>query len=97
MTQEQLINHFISGDEEGVCDGGRNLRILQDKLIHYQTPIAERTNGKIYINVTRYSMVTGRIQKMLVERVPKDKQIIVKSVEEGTKRSLVEYEEKHKD
>lgn len=91
MTQEQLVDHFIAGDAEGVCGGARNLRIAQEKLIHFQTPIAERANGKIYINVTRYSMVTGRLQKMLVERVPRDAQVIVKRVEEGTKRSLTEY------
>ena len=91
LTQEQVIEKFIAGDVEAVCGGGHNLRIQQDKLIHYQTPIAERYGDKIIINVTRYSLVTGRLQKMLVEKIPEEKQVIVRRVAEGAKGSLKDY------
>lgn len=42
MTQEQLIMKFLEGATEGVCGGGKNLRIKENQLIHYQMPIAER-------------------------------------------------------
>jgi hypothetical protein len=93
MTQEQLIDEFINGAKEGVCSGGKNLKIESEKLIHYQTPIAERYKGRFIINVTRYSLVTGRLQKILCERIPAEKQIIVKRVKEGYRESLSDFME----
>lgn len=91
MTQEQLIDEFLNGATEGVCGGSGNLKIKGDKLVHYQTAIAERYGEKIIINVTRYSLVTGRLQKMLNQKVAEEKQIIARRVREGHNGSLVEF------
>lgn len=93
MTQEQLIDEFLNGATEGVCGGSGNLKIKEDKLIHYQTAIAQRYGEKVIINVTRYSLVTGRLQKMLNQKVEEDKQIIARRVKEGHNGSLVEFTE----
>lgn len=37
---------FLGSVQEGICGGGKNLRINGDKIIHYQTPIAERKAPK---------------------------------------------------
>lgn len=47
MTQEQLIDEFLNGATEGVCGGSGNLKIKGDKLVHYQTAIAERYDERI--------------------------------------------------
>ena len=91
MTQEQLIDEFLSGAEEGACAGGKNLKIKGNKLIHYQTVIAQRHGNKFVINITRYSLVTGRLQKILCQKVPEDKQIVVKRVKEGFQGNLEDY------
>ena len=91
MTQEQLIDDFLNGATEGICGGSGNLKIKGDKLVHYQTAIAERYGEKIIINVTRYSLVTGRLQKMLNQKVAEEKQIIARRVKEGHNGSLVEF------
>lgn len=76
-TQIQIINDFLDGAVEGRSGAGGNLIIKGDQLIHYQTVIAERCEEKIILNYTRYSMVTGKIQKALKEKVPEDKLIMV--------------------
>lgn len=91
MTQEQLIDEFLNGATEGVCGGSGNLKIKGDKLVHYQTAIAERYGEKIIINVTRYSLVTGHLQKMLSQKVAEENQIIARRVREGHNGSLVEF------
>ncbi len=91
MTQEQLIDEFLNGATEGVCGGSGNLKIKEDKLIHYQTAIAQRYGEKVIINVTRYSLVTGRLQKMLNQKVEEEKQIVARRVKEGHNGSLIEF------
>lgn len=91
MAQEQLIDEFLNGATGGVCGGSGNLKIKGDKLVHYQTAIAERYGEKIIINVTRYSLVTGRLQKMLNQKVAEEKQIIARRVKEGHSGMLVDF------
>lgn len=62
-TQEQVIEDFLVGATEGVSGGSGNLKIKDNQLIHYQTVIAERYENKVILNHTRYSIVTGRIQR----------------------------------
>ena len=49
MTQIMLIQEFLDGATEGVSDGGHNLKIKGDKLIHFSTVIAERHKNKIIL------------------------------------------------
>ena len=87
-NQSQIIDDFIAGATEGVCGGGANLKIQGNQLIHYQTVIAERTEENIVLNHTRYSIVTGRIQKMIREKVSDKFLVSVGKVPEGYKDSL---------
>ena len=91
MTQQQLMGKFLKGEKEGVSGGSGNLKIEGDKLIHYNTIIAERFNDKIILNTTRYSLVTGRIQKMLKESIDENKLVIVRRVSEGCRDTLTKF------
>lgn len=94
MTQIMLIQEFLDGATEGVSDGGHNLKIKGDKLIHFSTVIAERHKNKIILNVTRYSIQTGRIQKRIKESVDESNLIVVKQIPADYHGSLVEKIEK---
>ena len=67
----------MGGATEGRSGAGGNLIIKGDRLIHYQTTITERYGEKIILNYTRYSLVTGNIQKAIKELVPEEKIITV--------------------
>ena len=69
-TQIQVVQDFLDGATEGRSGSGGNLIIKGDQLIHYQTVIAERYGDKIILNYSRYSIVTGKIQKAIKEKVP---------------------------
>lgn len=94
VTFENVIQSFISGmldTEEGAVSTTKTLKIQGDQLIHYWTPIAERYDGKIIVNVTRYSLATGKPQKQLKELVPEEQYVTVKGIREGYKGSLTDY------
>ncbi|MDE7352065.1 MAG: hypothetical protein K2O06_03340 [Acetatifactor sp.] len=70
---EQLINSFMDGmkdSDEAARSSTGTLKIQGEQLIHYWTSIAERFEDKIIVNVTRYSLATGKLQKQLKELVP---------------------------
>lgn len=94
MTFEQLILGFIDGkkdtDDDSVSTTG-TLKIKGEQLVHYWTPIAERWNGKIIVNVSRYSLATGKLQKQLRELIPTDRYVTVKGVREGYTGSLTDF------
>ena len=75
-TQIQVVQDFLDGATEGRSGSGVNLIIKGDQLIHYQTVIAERYGDKIILNYSRYSIVTGKIQKAIKEKVPEDKLVL---------------------
>lgn len=93
-TQLQLVDDFLAGEKEGVCGGGGNLKILNSQLVHYNTVIAERYGEKVILNYTRYSIVTGRIQKMIKEKVSEENLICIGKIQEGYRKSLAELLEK---
>lgn len=91
---ENVISNFISGmldSEDEAVSTTKTLKIQGDQLIHYWTPIAERRDGTIIVNITRYSLATGKLQKQLREMVPKEQYVTVKGVREGYKGSLADY------
>ncbi len=94
VTFERLINSFIGGmpdtDQNAVSTTG-TLRIRGEQLIHYQTPIAERWHDKVIVNISRYSLATGKLQKQLRELIPENKYITVKGIREGYKGSLSDF------
>lgn len=91
MTQEQIVKIFLEGAREGASSGAGNLKIRENCLIHYRTVISERYDDKFILNVTRYSIATGRIQKMLRENIPEVQLLTAHKVPEGTNSSLVPY------
>ena len=89
VTFVQLIGSFINGmqdtDEKAKASSG-TLKIRGEQLIHYWTPIAERSEDKILVNIARYSLATGRLQK----------QLTVRGIPEGYKGSLTDFLSKEK-
>lgn len=94
VTFENVITSFISGmldTDEGAFSTTKTLKIQGDQLIHYWTPIAERRDGKIIVNISRYSLATGKLQKQLRELIPEEKYVTVKGIREGYKGSLADF------
>jgi hypothetical protein len=60
-ANQKIINAFAVGKANV---SNRNLRTSYDgtRLINYSTTIAQRINGKWYVNVTKYSYTTSKIQ-----------------------------------
>lgn len=90
MKQTELVEAFLKGATEGDAN---SLHVVGDQLIHYNTPIAERWDRKVILNYTRYSLATGKVQKMVTNRVPADKLVFVKGIEAETKGSLARFRE----
>lgn len=91
ITQLQLIEKFINGEEEGYTGTDLNpgtLKIIRDQLIHYDTVILERYNDVFILNTTRYSLQTGKIQKKIKERIDAFNRLHVEQVPINTTQSL---------
>ena len=92
-TFKELIECFIDGATEGISATG-TLKIIGKQLIHYKTVIAERNDdNNIIINVSRYSLATGQLQKQILNIVPKEKTILVKKVPVNYNDSLTSFME----
>lgn len=85
-----MIEQFLAGSSEGEA---ASLRIDGCQLIHYNTAIAERYEGKVLLNYTRYSLASGKVQKILIEKIPPEKLVIVKNVPAETRGTLVQFSE----
>ncbi len=91
ITQLQLIEKFINGEEEGYTGTDLNpgtLKIIRDQLIHYDTVILERYNDVFILNTTRYSLQTGKVQKKIKERIDTFNRLHVEQVPINTTQSL---------
>ena len=89
LSQIELIRLFIQDNlQEGNAGNGH---VKNNQYVHFWTPIMERYGDKIILNQTRYSLVTGRLQKQMKELIPADKIIVVSKVPEGYKGSLVDF------
>lgn len=88
---KEVIQDFIEGSTEGASAGQGNLKIKNNTLIHYFTPILERYGDKYILNYSRYSIVTGRVQKQIKELLPEDKIIQITKIPEGYKGSLSDF------
>lgn len=62
---DQVIKDFINGRESANV----NLRSTGDKLINYNTCLAQKRGNTMYVNDTRYSVSTSKIQGMLRQQV----------------------------
>ena len=89
ITQIELLRQFLG---ENLQDGNAgNGHVKNNQYIHFWTPILERFGDKYILNQTRYSLVTGRIQKRIQETIPFEKIIFVKRVPENYKGSLSDF------
>ena len=88
---KDIVQSFIDGATKGTSSGQGNLKIEGSVLIHYFTPIMERYEGKYILNYSRYSIVTGRLQKQIKEMIPEEEIIQVTKVPEGYKGSLRDF------
>lgn len=88
MKQQELVEAFINGETAGTA---KSLSIEGMQLIHYNTAIAERIGEKIILNYTRYSLATGKVQKMITDAVDPSRLVYVSSVPSDTRSSLVAF------
>ena len=89
ITQIELLRQFLEENlEEGNAGNGH---VKNNQYIHFRTPILERYGDKYILNQTRYSLVTGRIQKRIQEAIPLEKIIFVRRVPENYKGSLSDF------
>ena len=89
-TFKDLIEALLEGATEGVSATG-TLKIKGDQLVHYNTPIAERCGEQVIVNVSRYSLATGQLQKQIRSIVPEEKQVVVKKVSVDYAGSLKDF------
>ncbi|BDZ78238.1 hypothetical protein [Claveliimonas bilis] len=70
LNFQTIIDMFIAGETSGRAGSKTapgNLSIHGNQLMHYSTPIMERTEKGFIVNLSQYSIQTGRVQKMLKE------------------------------
>lgn len=87
MRNQDVIKKFVNHAENA-----RTLHVLSngDKLFNYGTCLAQRYNGKIIVNVTRYSVTTSKIQHYLKYELDGYQVTEVSGVPRGT-ADLVPY------
>lgn len=62
MRNQNVIENFIHQIFEGK---GSNLYIDNNKLVNYNTTIAQWENGTLLLNVTKYSQTTSKNQNII--------------------------------
>ena len=62
MRNKEVISKFVNFAESAAT---ANVRSTGTQLFNYYTCIAQRHEGKIIVNVTRYSMTTSKLQNNL--------------------------------
>lgn len=64
MRNKEVIDRFL----QGLPAWGSNLYSTGDKLVNYNTTIAEWDSGRLYINNTKYSKTTSTHQNYMIFR-----------------------------
>ena len=83
IKPDELIRAFLDGATDmhtGTKMNPGPLRIMNDKLICFQTVICERFGDKFIINPQFYSRKTEIAQDILLRLIPKDRQILTAGV-----------------
>ena len=89
ITHIELLRRFLDENlQEGDAGNGH---VRNNQYIHYWTPILERYGEKYIFNQSRYSIVTGQIQKRMKASIQTEKIIIVSKVPENYKGSLRDF------
>lgn len=88
MRQLDLIKAFVDGATEG---DALSLHIRGDQLVHYNTAILERYEDKYILNYTRYSLATGKVQKMITGTIEPGNLVYVSGVPSDTRSTLADF------
>lgn len=89
ITQIELLRQFL---EENLQEGDAgNGHVRNNQYIHYSTPILERYGDKYILNQTRYSIITGQIQKRMKASIPEEQLITVGKVPQDYSGSLSDF------
>lgn len=94
ITPTELVDAFLLGETNlrtGTKKNPGPLRIMNDKMICFETVICERYQNKYIVNPKFYSRQTAIAQEILLTRIPKDKQILTSGVPFTYWGSLEEY------
>ena len=94
ITPSELVDAFLEG-ETNMRTWTKHkpgpLRIINDKMICFETVICERHGEYYIINPGFYSRQTQIAQDLLLQRIPKEKQLYVYGVPFIYWGSLVDY------
>ena len=88
MRQLDLVKAFVDGAIEG---DALSLHIRGDQLVHYNTAILERHEDNFILNYTRYSLATGKVQKMITDTIDGGLLIYVSVVPSDTRSTLADF------
>ena len=94
MIFSDIIDGFFKGEtnlHSGTKTAPGNLFVTGDQLIHYSTPMVERYGDSYIVNLTQYSIQTGRVQKMIKEKLVSVPYRTARRVPRDYKGSLVDY------
>lgn len=90
-TMKDIISDYMNGAHDGVSGSKSNpgnLKINDNQVVHFNTPILERKENGYILNMTRYSIQTGRLQKIIFETVDTELLSIALRVPRDYKGSL---------
>ena len=91
---QDIINMFLNGETSGRAGSKSapgNLGIQGDQLLHYTTPIMERSEKGIVVNLSQYSIQTGQVQKKIKETLGDNDYIVVRRVPRDYKGSVQDF------
>lgn len=91
LNFQKIVNLFLNGETDARSSAGGNLKISGDLLIHFNTTIAQRVENKIIINITRYSIITGRLQKILMSSADAVSIQVVKKIPKNYDKALIDF------
>lgn len=80
MKNIEVVEAFVNQDRE--CKSV-NLKYKEDKLIFFYTTIAQRHNGKLIYNDTKYSVSTSKIQHYIRVALANINHTVVTDVQMG--------------
>lgn len=66
MKNTDVIQMFIDGASKGKT---KNLRIEDNKLVNYDTTLAQWEGNEMIVNMTKYSQSTSIIQNQLLHKL----------------------------
>ena len=92
---QDIIDSFLSGATTGRAGSKTspgNLGIKGDQLFHYTTPIMERDGKELIVNLSQYSIQSGRVQKMIKASLANKEYKIVRHVPIDYKGSLKDFQ-----